>query len=134
MDIPQGSVIQAISTVDPGLNQTVSVYQWTLDVTVLPVNTANITIYTYNLSLGEHTLLLSAQNSCGNWGSFSELFNIIPPTSYTEWIASMGGIGAIEGNLIAVGIIIDGYLYQNLGFTVTLGNVGTTIDYYLGLP
>ena len=204
MDIPKGGTIQAIATVDPGSNQTVSVYQWTLDGTVLPDNSANITIDTSNLSLGAHTLLLSAQNSCGNWGSYSQSFNIIEsvmgnisfvsspsganifldnilqastpvtitgvpagshsyllrlagyndatgtvtvtggqtatvsvtlaPASYAAWIASLGGISAIQGNLIAVGNIIDGYLGMvNLGFTVTLGNVGTTIDYYFGV-
>jgi hypothetical protein len=205
MDIIKGNIIQVISTVNPGLNQTVSVYKWTLDATVLPDNSANITINTSSLSLGAHTLLLSAQNSCGNWGSYSESFNIIGPTygsvivtsspssanifldnilqaattpatitgvpagshtyllrlsgyndatgtvtvtagqtvsiyvilspaSYAAWIASMGGSGAIKGNLAAVGNIIDGYLGMvNLGFTVTLGNVGTTIDYYLGV-
>ncbi len=205
MDIPKGSIIQAISSVDPGLNQTVSVYQWTLDGTVLPYNSANITIDTSTLNLEAHTLLLNAQNSCGNWGSYSQSFNVIEsvigninfvsspsgayifldnilqagitpatitsvpagshsyllrlsgyndavgtvtviagqtvnvsatlaPASYEVWIASMGGISAIAGNLAAVGNIIDGYLGMvNLGFTVTLGNVGTTIDYYLGL-
>ncbi len=204
MDIPKGSTIQAISTVDPGSNQTVSTYKWTLDVTVLPDNSANITINTSSLSLGAHTLLLSAQNSCGNWGSYSQSFNIIEsvtgnisfvsspsgayifldnilqastpatitgvpagshsyllrlagyndatgtvtvtsgqtsnvsatlsPASYAAWIASLGGISAIAGNLAAVGNIIDGYLGMiNLGFTVTLANVGNTIDYYLGL-
>ncbi len=58
----------------------------------------------------------------------------LAPASYDAWIASMGGISAIKGNLSAVGNIIDGYLGMiNLGFTVTLGNVGTTIDYYLGV-
>ena len=205
MDIPKGSIIQAISTVYPGLNQTVSVYQWTLDGIVLPYNSASITIDTSTLNLGAHTLLLNAQNSCGNWGSYSQSFNIIEsvmgnisfvssppgadifldnilqagitpttitsvptgshsyllrlagyndatgtvtviggqtaavsvtlsPASYAAWIASLGGISAIQGNLAAVGNIIDGYLGMvNLGFTVTLANVGTTIDYYLGV-
>jgi len=278
MDIPKGSTIQAISLIDPGLNQTVVAYQWTLNSTVLPYNSANITIDTSTLSLGAHTLLLNAQNSCGNWGLYSESFNIISsstgnisfvsspsgadiyldnvlqtpktpatitnvpagnhsyllrlsgysdatgtvtvtagqtavvsvtltpvvttgsiifvsspsgvdiyldnilqsvktpatitnvptgnhsyllrlsgyndatgtiivnsgqtasvsatlsPASYAAWIASLGGISAIKGNLAAVGNIIDGYLGMvNLGFTVTLANVGTTIDYYLGV-
>ncbi len=204
MDITKGSTIQAISSVDPGLNQTVSVYQWTLDSTVLSYTSASITIDTSNLSLGAHTLLLSAQNSCGNWGAYSGSFNVInstgnisfisspssanifldnilqaattpamitsvpagshtyvlrlsgyndatgtatvisgqtmnvsvtlSPVSFAVWITSMGGISAIKGNMAAVGNIIDGYLGMvNLGFTVTLGNVGTTIDYYLGL-
>jgi hypothetical protein len=58
----------------------------------------------------------------------------LSPASYAAWIASMGGISAIKSNLAAVGNIIDGYLGMvNLGFTVTLANVGTTIDYYLGV-
>lgn len=57
-----------------------------------------------------------------------------PSPGYSNWVASMGGIAGIKGNLIAVGNIIDGYIgIVNLGFTVTLGNVGTTLDYYLGI-
>ncbi len=58
----------------------------------------------------------------------------IPPTTYTAWVTSMGGTAGIKGNLVAMGNIIDGYIgIASLGFTVTLGNVGTTIDYYLGI-
>lgn len=58
-------------------------------------------------------------------------------TSYTAWVASKGGAAGIRGKLAPVGNIIDGYLSSvgdigYLGFTVTLGNVGSTIDYYLG--
>jgi hypothetical protein len=57
-----------------------------------------------------------------------------PTPGYNSWVASMGGATGIKGNLIAVGNIIDGYIgIASLGFTVTLGNVGTTIDYYLGI-
>ena len=58
----------------------------------------------------------------------------VPVTTYTAWVISIGGSLAIQGNLVAVGSIIDGYIgITYLGFTVTLGNVGTTIDYYLGI-
>jgi len=58
----------------------------------------------------------------------------VPVTSYTAWVASKGGTAGIKGNLAAVGNIIDGYIgIASPGFTVTLGNVGTTIDYYLGI-
>ena len=55
--------------------------------------------------------------------------------SYTNWVASKGGASGLYHNLSALGEIIDGYLYgaSILGFTVTLGNVGTTINYYLGV-
>lgn len=58
----------------------------------------------------------------------------VPVSSYTAWVSSKGGAAGLKGNLIAIGNIIDGYIgIVNLGFTVTLGNVGTTIDYYLGI-
>jgi hypothetical protein len=57
-----------------------------------------------------------------------------PASNYNTWINNMGGPTAIKSNLIAVGNIIDGYVgIISLGFTVSLGNVGTTIDYYLGI-
>lgn len=57
-----------------------------------------------------------------------------PTPGYSNWLTSMGGVAGIKGNLIAVGNIIDGYIgIANLGFTVTLGNIGTTLDYYLGI-
>lgn len=57
-------------------------------------------------------------------------------TSYAEWVTSKGGASGIDGNLGVVGEIIDGYLSYvgeagYLGFTVALGDVGSTIDYYL---
>ncbi len=58
----------------------------------------------------------------------------VPVINYSAWVTSMGGASGIKSNLIAVGRIIDGYIgIASLGFTVTLGNVGTTIDYYLGI-
>lgn len=56
---------------------------------------------------------------------------------YAAWVASKGGSGNIRGSLPAVGEIIDGYLSSvgdigYLGFDVSLANIGTTIDYYLG--
>ena len=58
-------------------------------------------------------------------------------TSYTEWVSSKGGASGLRNNLAAVGNIIDGYLSSPgdigyIGFAVSLGNVGSTIDYYLG--
>jgi hypothetical protein len=59
---------------------------------------------------------------------------LIPTPSYANWVTSKGGASGLKNNLLALGEIIDGYLGMvNLGFTVTLGNVGTTINYYLGV-
>lgn len=54
-------------------------------------------------------------------------------TNYTDWVTSKGGASGLYHNLSALGEIIDGYLFQNFGFTVTLANVGQTVDYYLGV-
>lgn len=55
------------------------------------------------------------------------------PESYDDWVDGWGGPAGIEGNLIAVGQILDGYGDPTLlGFTVTLADVGTTLDYYGG--
>ena len=55
-------------------------------------------------------------------------------TGYSGWVSSKGGSSGLLGNLQAVGEIIDGYFgIMNLGFTVTLANVGTTTDYYYGI-
>ena len=58
-------------------------------------------------------------------------------SSFALWITEMGGESGIFGNLIVIGTIIDGYLSSYgesgyLGFSPTLTDVGTTIDYYLG--
>jgi hypothetical protein len=52
------------------------------------------------------------------------------PTSYEEWVDSYGGASGLKGNLEAVCVIIDGYIDQNLDFTVKFKNVLDTIYYY----
>jgi len=73
----------------------------------------------------------------GMYSVFIKLSGITPtPTpsaGYSSWVTSKGGPAGIKGNLLSVGQIIDGYIdLGSLGFTVSLLNVGTTIDYYLG--
>jgi len=53
------------------------------------------------------------------------------PTSYEEWVDSYGGTSGLKGNLEAVYVIIDGYIDQNLDFTITFKNVLDTIYYYV---
>lgn len=58
-------------------------------------------------------------------------------TGYDDWVNGKGGATGLRSNLAAVGEIIDGYLSSAgdigyLGFNVSLANIGTTIDYYLG--
>jgi hypothetical protein len=77
--VPKGSIIQVVSVVDPGTGQTVQTLEWILDSTTLPDDTSTITIDTSSLSTGIHTLLLNAQNSCGNTGSYSKSFIITAP-------------------------------------------------------
>jgi hypothetical protein len=110
-----------------------------LDGTLQAVKTPS-TITSVSTGSHSYTLKLSGYNdSTGSVtvtsGGTSNLSVTLTPTAtYNGWIARMGGTGAIKGNLVAIGNIIDGYLGMvNLGFTVTLANVGTTIDYYLGL-
>ncbi len=70
--IPKGSSIQIISTA----NQIIKTYEWYMDSVILPYNNNIITINTSNLNIGVHTLLLKAQSSCNNWGSYSQSFYI----------------------------------------------------------
>jgi hypothetical protein len=79
MGVPKGSIIRVVSVVDPGTGQTVQTLEWILDSTTLPDDTSTITIDTSSLSTGIHTLLLNAQNSCGNTGSYSKSFIITAP-------------------------------------------------------
>lgn len=52
---------------------------------------------------------------------------------YEAWLVGRGGPEGLSGNLMAVGAILDGYGNPEfLGFTVTLANVGTTLDHYGG--
>ena len=96
-----------------------------------------------NVSAGSHSyrLSLSGYNdatgtvtvTAGQTSTVSVTLTIIP--SYANWVISKGGASGLYHNLLAIGEIIDGYLggINVLGFTVTLGNVGTTINYYLGV-
>ena len=86
--IPKGSIIQVVSAVDPGASQTVVSFEWILDSTTLPYSTGTITIDTSSLSTGVHTLLLNAQNSCGNVGYYSKSFIITAPTTGNVSFAS----------------------------------------------
>jgi len=52
--------------------------------------------------------------------------------SYADWVTSKGGKSAIRGNLPALLEIIDGYLFQSGSYSITLTNLLTTCDYYLG--
>ena len=108
-----------------------------LDGTLVALTPATIT----GVSAGSHTYSLKLSGYGDATGTVTvvagQTVNVsvtLAPASYAAWIASLGGISAIAGNLAVVGNIIDGYLGMvNLGFTVTLANVGTTIDYYLGV-
>ncbi len=108
-----------------------------LDGTLVAMTPVTIT----SVSAGIHNYLLQLSGYSDAAGTVTVIAGqtatvsvTLDPASYAAWIASLGGISAIKGNLVAVGKIIDGYLGMvNLGFTVTLGNVGTTIDYYLGV-
>jgi len=55
-----------------------------------------------------------------------------PITSYYGWVSSHGGSTMIKGNLPSLLNICDGYLFKNIGFTVTLSDLLKTCDYYLG--
>ena len=108
-----------------------------LDGTLVAMTPVTVT----GVSAGIHNYLLQLSGYSDAAGTVTVIAGQIvtvsvtlSPASYAAWIASLGGISAIQGNLAAVGNIIDGYLGMvNLGFTVTLANVGTTIDYYLGV-
>ena len=54
------------------------------------------------------------------------------PSSFEEWVKSKGGCTAIA--LTHITELIDGYLgFIDIGFTVSLSNIATAIDCYLGL-
>lgn len=70
-----------------------------------------------------------------------EVWNFMKPgtagPSYDDWVDGHGGAAGLLKNLSAIGEIIDGYLASAgepgyLGFDVTFGDIGATIDYYLG--
>lgn len=74
----------------------------------------------------------------GTW-SISTIMKETPvdESSFDLWVSDVGGEAGIQANLSVIGAIIDGYLssYDEsgyLGFSPTLADVGTTIDYYLG--
>mgnify|MGYP003393623300 FL=1 len=81
----------------------------------------------YNNYTGSVTLTLASPNQ-----TVTATLTLTP--SYANWVISKGGASGLYHNLSAIGNIIDGYLggISVLGFIVTLGNVGTTIDYYIG--
>ncbi len=86
-----------------------------------------LTLSGYNNYTGSITLTTASPNQ-------TVTATLTPTPSYTNWVTSKGGASGLYHNLSALGEIIDGYLGMiNLGFTVTLGNVGTTINYYLGV-
>lgn len=82
----------------------------------------------YNDATGSVTLTTSSPNQ-------TVTATLTPTPSYANWVASKGGAAGLYHNLSAIGEIIDGYIggASILGFTVTFGNVGTTINYYLGV-
>ncbi len=95
-----------------------------------------------NVPAGSHTYIIRLSGYNDATGSVSVIAGqtatvtatLTPTPSYSNWVMSKGGTTGLTGNLSALGEIIDGYLGMiNLGFTVTLGNVGTTINYYLGV-
>ena len=55
---------------------------------------------------------------------------VTPPTTFEDWVIEKGGISAIEANLMIMGEFIDGYFeIVDIGFTPTLLNMGTFIEY-----
>jgi len=106
------------------------------------VGTTNTTITNVSLDIAHpYTLSLAGHNNYTGSITLTTASpnqtvtaTLTPTPSYTNWVTSKGGTTGLTGNLSALGEIIDGYLVMvNLGFTVTLANVGQTINYYLGV-
>lgn len=104
------------------------------------VGTTNVILT--DVSAGTHSYKLSLDGHNDYTGSVTAIASqtvtvsvtLTPTPSYANWVISKGGATGLKSNLSALGEIIDGYLGMiSLGFTVTLGNVGTTINYYLGV-
>ncbi len=69
--VMKGYKLPLRATVDPGLNQTVSQYKWSLDGIIVTNNTSvNNNVYSYLLdtsllSVGKHIVSFYASNACG---------------------------------------------------------------------
>lgn len=58
----------------------------------------------------------------------------VVPVGFEGWIEKQGGIPGMDGNLSALMELMNGYLaVVNLGFVVTLANVMSGRNYYLGV-
>lgn len=55
-------------------------------------------------------------------------------STYNDWVISKGGAAGLKGNILALLEILDGFTgITNLGFTVTIANVLSTLDYFIGI-
>jgi hypothetical protein len=141
--VPKGRIIQVVSTIDPGQGQSVSKVEWTLNAVTPPYNTGTITIDTSSLSIGVHTLLLKAQNSCGNWGSYSQSFYITEPcptvdcdftTSGTLTVGQNITFTSSDSTLVSHEWTIDGTeMGTGLSITVSFASSGDHVVKHDGL-
>jgi len=116
----------------------------TIQISLPGYNTLNATI---NVSSMGVTCVSVTGGACGGssppsvstsvWTVTTYLEIAVVSNTFTSWVSSKGGASGLRRNLAAIGEIIDGYLSDPgdigyPGFAVTLANVGSTIDYYLG--
>lgn len=85
-----GDIVTATASVNAGIGETITKYNWYLDGYLQVLNSNIFKIDTINLSAGNHKISLTVQNSCGEWsGSTIKYFDLITcPTPTVDFILS----------------------------------------------
>lgn len=64
---PRNKTLKLSVIVNPGEGQTVSIYEWSLNNNIIPINEHTIILNTNDMPLGDNIISVRAQNSCGKW-------------------------------------------------------------------
>jgi len=74
----KNKILTLEATFIPQDNITVSIYEWTINNSVILDSTPSTSINTNDLNLGENTISLRVKNSCGSWSEYvTKTINII---------------------------------------------------------
>jgi len=102
---PRYKTIYLNASVIPQDNITISVYEWTINNSININNLSSISINTNDLKLGENTISLRVQNSCGSWSekinkvieviNMEQTFNVVVDKPITNFEVIMNLTGTV---------------------------------------
>lgn len=122
----KNKILTLNATSIPQTNITVSIYEWTINNSVVLLNLSSVTINTNDLNLGDNTISLRVKNSCGSWSEpVTKTINIINEVKMEKTVNII-----VDESVETVSIVMDTVGRIDITVTNTAGNAisNATLD------